>query len=171
MSMHRYQTIDLSYFDTAPVRLDDRFEVAYPPDLIWTVFEDNVAWHDFDPGIAVATWTSPLPLHPGSTRRVELNKWLGGGTIDEVFFEWKPSEYFAFYMAEGSSGLVKAYGELWSFKDLGGDRTEIRLRTAFELSSPILTGFARLMTPVLNWGYTRTLKEVGHYLGKRYAHV
>jgi hypothetical protein len=74
-------------------------------------------------------------------------------------------------MGEGTSSLVKAYGELWSFKELGGDRTEIRLRTAFQLSSPILTGLAKRMTPVLNWGYTRTLKEVGDYLGKRYPQV
>lgn len=166
MKMHRYETIGRSYFDTAPVRLDDRLEIDFPAEVAFKIFEDNEAWHEFDPGIASAKWTSPLPLRPGSTRRVKLNKWLGSGTIDEVFFEWKPSEHFAFYMHAGTSKLIHGYAELWNFTDLGNGRTELRLRTAFALNGWFISRFVRLFSPILNLGYRGTLKDVKKYLEK-----
>jgi hypothetical protein len=167
VALHSYQPIDSSYFDRAPVRLDDRLAVAHPPDVVWKIFEDNHAWETFDRGIAKATWTSTPPLHPGSTRHVKLSWWIGGGIVNEVFFEWKPRDRFAFYMKDGSSNLVHAYGELWSVSDLGGGRSEIRFRTAFALNGTFVNALAKLFSPVLNIGYRRTLRAVKAYLDRQ----
>jgi len=162
--IHRYESIDSSYFDVAPVRLDTRRSLGYPTDVVWKIFEDNAAWETFTPGIAEATWTSPPPLHSGSTRRVRFSWWLGRGVVDEVFFEWRPVERFAFYMHEGTSRLIQAYGELWSFEDLGRGRTEIRLRTAFSLHGRFKNRVAGFLSPVVNVGFKRVLTSVERYL-------
>jgi len=164
MALHRYQAIDRSYFETAPVRFDDRRTLDYPPEVVFKIFGHNKIWHAFDPGIAAAHWTSEPPLHAGSTRRVEFSWWLGGGYVDEVFFEWKPTESFAFYMHEGTSARVHAYGELWTLSDGGTGRCEIRLQTAFSLRPRFANSLVRMLSPVVNIGYSRVLTAVEKYL-------
>ena len=162
--MHEYKVIDLSYFDTAAITLDDDIEIDCPADKIWPIFENNNAWAEFTSGIKKATWTSAPPLHPGSTRHVELSGMLGDGVVDEVFFDWQPGVQFAFYMKDGTSGMIVAYGELWSLEDLGNGKTRLRLRTAFELKGNFAEWFAKHIRRVLNWGYSFDLKSVKKYV-------
>ena len=168
--MYDYKVIDLSYFETAPVRLDEHIDIDCPVDRIWPIFESNSAWEEFTFGIKKATWTSQPPLHPGSTRRVELGRIAGGGVVDEVFFDWQPEVQFAFYMKEGSSKIIIAYGELWSLEDLGNGQTRLRLRTAFELNGKIKGWIARVIRPLLNWGFYMDLKSVKKYVGEHIEH-
>jgi hypothetical protein len=169
MKMHRYATIDAPYFDEAPVRFDVRTSLDYPREVVFKIFEDNRAWEAFEFGITKATWTSPPPLGPGTTRRVELSRWIGGGIVDEVFFEWKPEEHFAFYMHEGTSASIHAYGERWSVTGLAGDRTELRCRTAFALKSGISNRLVRLLSPIVRLGFVRVLTSVRRYLDEQRA--
>lgn len=164
--MYQYQPIDLSYFDTAPIRLDDHLDVDFPVASIWPIFADNKAWEEFTSGIKEATWTSEPPVHPGSTRRVQLTGMAGHGVVDEVFFDWQPNQQFAFYMSEGTSKMLVAYGEFWSVEDLGDGRTRLRLRTAFQLKSKVIDWLAWLIKPLLSFGYSRDLKSVNKYLQK-----
>jgi len=166
--MYDYKVIDLSYFETAPIRLNDHIDIDCPVDKIWPIFESNSAWEEFTSGIKKATWTSEPPLHPGSTRHVELGGIAGGGVVDEVFFDWQPNRQFAFYMKDGSSKMIVAYGEWWSLEDLGSGQTRLRLRTAFALNGKIVGWLAWLIRPLLNWGYSGDLKSVKKYVG---AHV
>ena len=162
--MHQYKTIDLSYFETAPILLDVDIEIDCPADKIWPIFESNKAWEEFTSGIKNATWTSEPPLRPGSTRHVQLSGMIGNGVVNEVFFDWQPGLQFAFYMKDGSSGMIDAYGELWSLEDLGNGKTRLRMRTAMELKGKFAEWFARRLRRVLNWGYSFDLKSVKKYV-------
>ena len=84
--------------------------------------------------------------------------------VDEVFFEWKPSERFAFYMHEGTNSRVEAYGELWSLADLGHNRTELRCRTALALKGRYTNSIAWFLSPVLGLGFQSVLKSVRRHL-------
>ena len=169
MQALRYEAIGLDYFDSAPVRFDARIVVAASTRALWRVFEDNEAWVDFEFGIDEATWTTPPPLRPGSRRHVTLNRWIGGGVVDEVFFEWKPFECFAFYMEDGTSDRIEAYGELWTLRDLGDERTEVRCRTACSLKGKGLNAIARFLSPVVELGYKSTLGSFRRVVEGRHA--
>jgi len=167
MNASRYEVIGLDYFDRAPVRFDARIELNASTGALWEVFEDNDAWIAFEFGIDEASWSTPPPLGPGSRRHVALNRWIGGGSVDEVFFEWKPRERFAFYMEGGTSDRIEAYGELWTLRYLDDRHTEVRCRTACSLKGWGLNPIARLLSPVVGLGYESTLRSLRRYVEGR----
>jgi hypothetical protein len=102
------QPVDESFFDSAPVRLSDTFEVARPAADVWAELtaDDALRWCRI---IDELTWTSPRPFGAGTTRTVKSLK--GANVINESFFRWDEGRRKSFYVVDASAPLFTRFAE------------------------------------------------------------
>jgi hypothetical protein len=102
------QPVDESFFDSAPVRLSDTFEVARPAADVWAELtaDDALWWCRI---IDELTWTSPRPFGAGTTRTVKSLK--GANVINESFFRWDEGRRKSFYVVDASAPLFTRFAE------------------------------------------------------------
>ncbi|MEA2425051.1 MAG: hypothetical protein QOH13_1461 [Thermoleophilaceae bacterium] len=100
------QPVDESFFDNAPVRLSDTFDVPRPAAEVWSeLTADNpLAWCRILRGI---TWTSPRPFGVGTTRTARSV----GGVIKERYFLWEEGRRKSFFVVEASAPLFRRFAE------------------------------------------------------------
>jgi hypothetical protein len=100
--------VEESFFETAPLRVGEAFDVARPAAQVWAeLTEDNpLAWCRILQGIA---WTSPRPFEVGTTRTARA---LGGLLVlHERFFRWEEGRRHSFYVEEASLPLFRRFAE------------------------------------------------------------
>jgi carbon monoxide dehydrogenase subunit G len=120
--MHACEVVDLSYFDTAPVRGVAEVTVAATPAQVFACLLDGAAWPRWVPVITKVTWTSPEPFAVGTTRTVDM---VGGMVAEEHFFAWETNRRMAFYFTRANMP-ASAFAEDYQLTDLGDGRTRVR---------------------------------------------
>ncbi len=112
------RSVDIDFFQTAPIRFVNEVELAASPQRVFSTFEDAEAWPQWFKEIVKVEWTSPHPYGVGTTRTVSLNT----VTVDEYFFLWEQDQRFAFYLTSMSLPLAHALAEDYQLEDLGNNR-------------------------------------------------
>jgi Polyketide cyclase / dehydrase and lipid transport len=102
------EPVDETFFDTAPFRMSDTFEIARPASQVWAELTgpDTLGWCRI---VKDVTWNSPPPFGVGSTRTVRV---LGGvGVMGERYFRWDEGRRKSFYAAEMTLPLFRRFAE------------------------------------------------------------
>jgi hypothetical protein len=96
------------FFDTAPMRLEETFEIARPAAEVWAeLTEDNpLSWCRI---LQRIEWTSPRPFGVGTTRTARALR--GALVINEEFFRWEEGRRKSFYVLEGSMPMFESLAE------------------------------------------------------------
>jgi uncharacterized protein YndB with AHSA1/START domain len=153
---------DLSFADTAPIRIEAATTVAATRDQVWQVLVDHRGWPSwFGPSLVSCEPTSSPEHGVGSTRTVRLR---GGATVDERFIAWDEPELWAF---TGTSMRPAAFRELVErvvLAPIGDDRTRITYTMALT-PSPAL----RPLAPLLKVGVGKSLQKALEALGRKAA--
>jgi len=104
----KMQPVDERFFDAAPFRITDTFQIARPAADVWAdLTADNaLSWCRVVKSIE---WTSPRPFGVGTTRTVKA---LGGASVFwERYFRWEEGRRQSFTVDEASTPLFKRFGE------------------------------------------------------------
>src|ERR1044072_4168573 len=94
------QPVDESFFETAPVRMSARFEVARPAAEVWGELtgERPLHWCRI---LQEVKWTPERPFGGGTTREVKA---LWGATLlREHYFRWEEGRRHSFYVVESTA--------------------------------------------------------------------
>lgn len=149
----------VDYFDRAEQRFVNEVELAVSPARLFEIFEDEVSWTVWVPGITRVEWTSDKPYGVGTTRTVTF---VGGMEVYEDFIEWKAGELMAFTFYGTTQDVWERFGELYEVTDLGGDRCRLRWtvgyapRGVFKLIHP-------LVKPLMGFVLATFLKKLQAY--------
>jgi hypothetical protein len=102
------EPIEAGFFDSAPFRLHEAFEISRPAAEVWAdlVADDPLNWCRLLQGI---TWTSPRPFAEGTTRQART---VGRAiVINERFFRWEEGRRQSFYVVQSSIPLFRSFAE------------------------------------------------------------
>lgn len=102
------EPVDSSFFQAAPQRLRDTFEIARPAADVWAQLtgDSALAWCRI---LTDVSWTSPRPFGVGTTRTV---RGLGGASvIEERFFVWEEGRRQSFYAVATSVPMFRRFAE------------------------------------------------------------
>lgn len=100
--------VQAGFFDAAPFRLQDQFDIPRPASAVWSDLTTD------KPGgwcriLRDITWTSPRPFGIGTTRTVRT---VGGiDMLSERFFRWEEGRRQSFYVLKASSPLYRRFAE------------------------------------------------------------
>lgn len=155
---------DLTFIESAPVRIEAAVTVAATRDQVWTVLADNRGWTRwFGPSLESCEPTSEVEHGVGSTRRVKLK---GGVTVDERFIVWDEPELWAFTGAAMKPGAFRELVERVTLAPIGDDRTRITYTMALTPA-----GWLRPLTPLLRAAVSKSLHQALESLGREAAKV
>ena len=103
-----YRPVDETFFETAPMRLQAKFEVPLPAKRVWAELtgDDALYWCRILQGV---TWTSPRPFGVGTTR--EVNALWGANLLRERYFLWEEGRRHSFYVLESTAPLFRSLAE------------------------------------------------------------
>lgn len=96
------------FLDSAPVRLQQAFEIPNPADQVWAdlTSEQPLHWCRI---LQSVTWTSPRPFGVGTTRTVSA---LGGANmLKESYFRWEEGRRHSFAVEEVSTPMFRRLAE------------------------------------------------------------
>jgi uncharacterized protein YndB with AHSA1/START domain len=116
------EKVDFGYLDTAPFRFTASETISASPEAVFAVFLDAEAWTRWVFAITRVEWTSPFPLHVGSTRTVHMRGGLSGY---EEFLAWEPGRRMTFRFNAMSKPGAKAFAEDYQVTDLGDGRCRV----------------------------------------------
>jgi hypothetical protein len=125
----RNEPVDASFFDTAPVRLSDTFEVARPAAAVWGELtrDGTLSWCRI---LDDVRWTSPRPFGVGTTRTVRSLK--GAHVINEHYFRWDEGRRKSFYVVDASAPLSKRFAEDYLVEPEGDSGCRFTWTIAYE---------------------------------------
>jgi hypothetical protein len=121
--------VDETFFDTAPFRLQEGFDIPRPASDVWAELTDErpLAWCRILQDVA---WTSPRPFGVGTTRTVRA---LGGvNVLREWFFRWEEGRRFSFFALEASVPLFRRFAEDYLVEDTSGSSCRFTWTIAYE---------------------------------------
>jgi len=123
------QPVDASFFDTAPTRLSETFEVGRPAAEVWAELTSDspLTWCRIIDGI---TWTSPRPFGVGTTRTVKALR--GASNFREHFFRWEEGQRKSFYVLEASAPLFRRFAEDYLVEPVSETSCRFTWTIAFE---------------------------------------
>ena len=116
------QPIEESFFDSAPFRLRETFELRGPASQVWADLtgDDPLVWCRI---IQRITLTSPPRYGVGTTRTARA---LGGAIVfHERFLGWEEGRRHSFYVMQASVPLFKRFAEDYLLEPT--DETSCRL--------------------------------------------
>jgi hypothetical protein len=102
------QPVDQAFFDTAPFRLREAFEIPRPAAQVWLdlIADNPLSWCRI---IQRITWTSPRPFGVGTTRTART---IGSAmVINERFFRWEEGSRQSFFVLEASVPFFRRFAE------------------------------------------------------------
>lgn len=104
----RAEPVDESFFDAAPFRLADSFEIQRPATEVWAdlTADNTLAWCRI---LQRIEWTSPRPFGVGTTRTAR--SLAGTNVLRERFFRWENGRRMSFYVVEASAPLFRRFAE------------------------------------------------------------
>ena len=128
--------VDMSFFDTAPMRFKNVVELEAPAAKVFAIFDDERSWPEWFGAIRKVVWTSDRPHGVGSTRTVSLST----ATIYEHFFRWEPDRRLTFYLTGASMPLAHAFAEDYLLEELAPGKTRFTYQVAIEPRLPVAMG-------------------------------
>ena len=142
------QPVGEAFFDTAPLRLRDAFDIPQPATKVWAdlTAENPLAWCRILQSI---TWTSPPPYGVGTTRTAR--SLAGTSVLNERFFRWEPGQRQSFYAVQASMPLFRRFAEDYLVEPTSDTSCRLTWTIAIE-SRPV----ARIADPG-NWLLLGTL--------------
>jgi hypothetical protein len=110
MPLRRFSTqpVEEAFFDTAPFRLSETFDIPRPAAQVWQdlTTENPLSWCKL---LRDISWTSPRPFGVGTTRTART---IGNGSVlDERYFRWEEGRRQSFYVVEANLPLFRSLAE------------------------------------------------------------
>jgi Polyketide cyclase / dehydrase and lipid transport len=102
------QPVEGTFFDTAPFRLAETFEVPRAAAQVWEELtgDNPLSWCRLLKNIA---WTSPRPFGVGTTRTART---IGNASVlNERFFRWEEGRRQSFYVLESNLPVFRRFAE------------------------------------------------------------
>ena len=151
--------VEAGFFESAPVRLKDSFEIALPAAQVWAelVGENPLSWCRVLKDI---TWTSPRPFGVGTTRTVRTQGSLS--VFDEYFFRWEEGRQKSFYVVQARMPGFRAFAEDYLVEPLTESTCRFTWTIAYE-PQPV----ARLMTAPNRLLLTTLFRDTRRHFGVR----
>ncbi|MGD1056604.1 MAG: SRPBCC family protein, partial [Solirubrobacteraceae bacterium] len=102
------QPVDETFFDSAPLRLSETFEIPLPAAQVWAELTDEapLSWCKL---LRSVTWTSPRPFGVGTTRTVRAI--ANASVLNEYFFRWEEGRRQSFYLLEANLPTFRRLAE------------------------------------------------------------
>ena len=115
--MPALETVDLSYFDTAPTIIRCNAHIAAPrPRVFAAIAADPAGWGQWFPGFdRSGRWETPEPHGVGSVRVVRAF----GVRFRETVLAWDADERWAFRVDEVRVPMARAFAEDYRLTDDG----------------------------------------------------
>jgi hypothetical protein len=134
------QPVEETFFDSAPLRLRETFEVPLPATRVWEELtgEAPLWWCKL---LRSVTWTSPRPFGVGTTRTVRAI--ANASVLNEYFFRWEEGRRMSFYVLQANLPAFRRLAEDYLVEPTSATRCHFTWTIAIE-SHP----FARLADPV-----------------------
>lgn len=108
MPRFELQPVDETFFETAPTRLADTFEIARPATEVWVELVADGAL-SFCRSLRGARWTSPRPFGVGTTRT--MPSLFGVLIVEETYFRWEEERRQSFYAHHTSLPMFRRFAE------------------------------------------------------------
>jgi hypothetical protein len=108
MPRFKLQPVDETFFDSAPKRFVETFEIPRPASAVWAELVEDRAL-SFCRSLRGAKWTSPRPFGVGTTRTMPAL--YGLLVIEERYFRWEEGRRQSFYVERASMPLFRRFGE------------------------------------------------------------
>jgi hypothetical protein len=146
--------VDETFFDDAPERLVEIFNIDRPADQVWAelVGEHPLSWcRILADGIS---WTSEKPFGVGTTRTVKALK--GASAMHEYYFKWDEGERMSFYVLEAAAPLFKRFAEDYVVEPTSETSCKFTWTIAYE---PTLLGKGPINKWLLNTLFVDTHKH------------
>ena len=106
--MFKLASVDSAFFDAAPWRFSDSFEIRLPASDVWAELVADGAL-SFCRSLRGARWTSPRPFGVGTTRTMPAV--FGALIVDEVYFRWEEGTRQSFYVERASLPMFRRFAE------------------------------------------------------------
>ena len=120
---------DLSFLDTAPVRITHEETVRAPISAVWEAVSDPAAWEVWFPQVKRCGWTSEETRRIGSTRTIQI----GPISFDERFVEWdEDAMRYHFTVTRTSLPIARRMVEGATLADQGAGTVTVTWRSAVE---------------------------------------
>jgi hypothetical protein len=108
MPRFKLQPVDETFFDAAPKRFAETFEIQRPAAEVWADLVADGAL-SFCRSLRGARWTSPRPFGVGTTRTMPAL--YGALVIDERYFRWEEGRRQSFWVERASLPLFRRFAE------------------------------------------------------------
>ena len=164
--MAKLQPQDLTFADTATLRIDARFDSPAPPSAVFAVLADHrgaIEW--IGSGVSKIQPTSTPEEGVGATRTV----WFFGGLgrLDETFIAWDEPTVWSFTGTAFRPGVFTKFVERVSLEPSGGDGCRITYRLALE-TRPAIRPLDGIIRRVLAWQPPRVLASLSSAASRRH---
>lgn len=102
------QPVDETFFDSAPLRLIEAFEIPLPATRVWgdLTCELPFSWCKL---LRSVTWTSPRPFGVGTTRTARTL--ASASVLDERYFRWEEGRRKSFYAVQANLPAFRRLAE------------------------------------------------------------
>lgn len=163
MTWHRLESIDETFFDTAPLRFVYRLDVAVPAETVWDSLQSDESIAAWGPGVRQVRWLSPRPFGVGTTREVELA--MGIATVRERFLVWDEGKRYAFEVYESNRSGFQRFGENYVLEERNGG-SRLTWTVAIELQ-PKLRRLAPVLGPVNKLAFGQMARAGRSYFARK----
>ena len=108
MPRFKLQPVDETFFDSAPKRFAETFEINKPAAEVWDELVEDGAL-SFCRSLKGAKWTSPRPFGVGTTRTMPAL--YGALVVEERYFLWEEGRRQSFYAERTSLPMFRRFAE------------------------------------------------------------
>ena len=108
MPRFKLQPVDETFFDSAPKRFAETFEINRPAGEVWDELVEDGAL-SFCRSLKGAKWTSPRPFGVGTTRTMPAL--YGALVVEERYFLWEEGRRQSFYAERTSLPMFRRFAE------------------------------------------------------------
>lgn len=153
------QPVDETFFDLAPVRISETFEVPFAATRVWDELtgETPLWWCKL---LRSVTWTSPLPFGVGTTRTVRAI--ANASVLNEYFFRWEEGRRLSFYVLEANLPAFRRLAEDYLVEPTSATTCRFTWTIAVE-SHPL----ARLADPANRLLLSTLFRDTRRHYGSR----
>ena len=129
MARFKLQPVDETFFETAPSRFVETFEIAQPVSAVWAEMVADGAL-SFCRVVSGAKWTSPRPFGVGTTRSMPVL--FGALVVDETYFRWEEGRRQSFFVDSASLPLFRRFAEDYVFEETAPTTSRLTWTIAVE---------------------------------------
>lgn len=148
MAPFKLQPAGERFFQTAPVRFVQAFEIARPANEVWAEMVADGAL-SFCRSLRGARWTSPRPYGVGTTRTMPAL--FGALVLKETYFRWDEGRRHSFFVDRASLPMFRRFAEDYLVEDTSPTTSRFTWTIAAEpnlighLGKPLNTAIVRGM--------------------------